>query len=224
MFLENIRVVTIDGLETKRMEDGFWVNPETKDVYIVSVIPNFSLLNFDRVEKAIKDGKPMQQGSTNFFNNTIKGLTKETFCDVIVYHSSPPYTSATLGLGSAIIHKAYTFEKIDAHKKPPSQIALFKEYASQFGLIDTTAQGIVNFAINQLNKSALSAMKQEGIPFLSLQKGRISCTGGFPKINRPYRDVISLINTSQLKMYFEKGNFNFTFQELFSFTRGKQSA
>ncbi len=208
-----LSVIAIDAAGTKRIEDGVYIDPTTKELFVVSVIPDISKSYINKIELALREQRPKKKGGAYFFDPKELGIGRETPSKVFVYRSLPPYEVASLSLGKACVVKAYSFEEFD-NEKEDQQAKLLREYADSQGLFEASASAIVLFLIQQLNDVAQAAMSKKGIPFLSHHLGRISTCAGRPTINRPYRDAVSFINIQQLDEWLRTGEIFFSFKQL----------
>ena len=215
MLFNNIPVIAIDQEGTKRMEDAFFVNRDTKEVCIVSIRPNFELARIETIMRALKRGIPVKKPREYFFEKEVTGIPVKGTAEVFVRYSRPPYTYATICLGAAHVVKTFSFEQADMQREDPD-IALLYEYATAHGADCLNSQFLVSFLIRQLNESIKDAMQQEQIPYLSHKNGGVSLLGGVPRINRPFRDAVSFVNAAQMWRWLTDGSLYFARRDLAS--------
>lgn len=216
-------VISIDKLGTERREDSFYIDERTGDIRICSIVPDFSKSDFGLVASAIRNHKPIKKPSQFFFDKEEKGFIEGIPTSCFCVHASSPYETFTVGLGKALLVKAYSYEEAEHLKETDTQIRLLYEYADGCEYIPQTAAELVSFLIRKFNKTIQLAMMQEQVPFFSHrtefnqhhnETTMISMSGGTLRLNRPFRDAVSYMNSAQLLHWLQHGTPAFSYSQM----------
>jgi hypothetical protein len=216
VFFDTLEVIAADTAGTRRCEDGVKIDPMTREIFIVSVIPDFSMSNFNCIARALQERRQYRLNEEYFFDRRVEGISKTHPTEVLVYRSLPPYNVATIGLGKAIVVKSFSFEEADELCEHEPQLRLLMQYGKDHDILHTDTRSLITFLISQLNQNVMSAMLKENIPFLSHHSGSISISKGQLTINCPYRDTAAYINTAQISSWMKTGEPTFSRWELAS--------
>ena len=218
-----VGVVSIDSPDTRKREDGFFVDHED-NISIVSLIPNLNNCNFVKLEEALlkKPYKKETTGEVYYFDQG--GLSKKYISSVFLVRMKKPYNVGSIEVGTAMLTNTYFYSSINKGDWHNHQIESIKKYATNLSDgKNLTSEEITNLLSDVLNNACEDTFLKNKIPFMGRHHKDFLVCEGLCAVTGPLRKAPSAINSLQLAKFLSEGKILFSEDELYKLI-GKQQA